>query len=281
MEGTKSHLIPALNLIRRLPPAKTAQNIGAIAKLRPDIEEELHQKIDKPLEIAIDTKVNKEFLKSEYNRDGDSFRSPFSNEYFPPLEKALYPSSHLRELEEKAQPLFEEYLRQYYENGLVSVFFSDKEDGGFAAFILIKKETQKTKGVESGNWDSINVVDVKVDSANKKANYKVTTTVILDIGVKNQTVGDLSLSGHITKQKEEVGVTIEGAADEFHLAKIGRLVEDNESNVKHSLENVYFGKTKQVIWDTRYEEGQKKSDQNSEKLRQGFLEIIKNKNPNA
>jgi len=37
----------------------------------------------------------------------------------------------------------------------------------------VKKETQKTKGVESGNWDSINVVDVKVDSANKKANYKV------------------------------------------------------------------------------------------------------------
>ena len=35
------------------------------------------------IETEIDTVANKEFLKCEYNRDGDSYRSPWTNKYFP------------------------------------------------------------------------------------------------------------------------------------------------------------------------------------------------------
>ena len=68
------------------------------------------------------------------------FRSPYNNKYTPPLEKALYPSAHLRVMEEKAQIMFEEYLKLYYNNqGIINVYLADKEDNGFTAFILIKK----------------------------------------------------------------------------------------------------------------------------------------------
>jgi len=38
------------------------------------------------IEIAEDTVEGKAFLKSEYNKDGDSYRSPWTNTYFPPIE---------------------------------------------------------------------------------------------------------------------------------------------------------------------------------------------------
>jgi len=115
----------------------------------------------------------------------------------------------------------------------VSVYCMDKEDGGFTTFVLIKKGVEKTKGIENATWDSINVVDVKVDPSNKTANYKITSTVILEIGVKNPIIGDLNLSGSMTKQREEAGVVIDNTRqEEFHLGKIGSLVEDNETNLK-------------------------------------------------
>ena len=38
------------------------------------------------IEIVEDTVEGKPFLKSEYNKDGDSYRSPWTNQYFPPIE---------------------------------------------------------------------------------------------------------------------------------------------------------------------------------------------------
>ena len=35
--------------------------------------------------------------------------------------------------------------------------------------------------------------------------------------------------------------------DGFHLEKIGRLVEEMETNLKNSLDSIYVGKTKEVL----------------------------------
>ena len=41
----------------------------------------------------------KDFIKCEYNRDSDNYRSPWSNEYFPPLDDGLKPLGDLRVFE--------------------------------------------------------------------------------------------------------------------------------------------------------------------------------------
>lgn len=56
-------------------------------------------KIDKPLELGTDPDNGNQYILSEFNRDGDSYRSFWSNKYVPPLENAIYPSQHMRELE--------------------------------------------------------------------------------------------------------------------------------------------------------------------------------------
>ena len=55
------------------------------------------------------------------------------------------------------------------------------------------------KFVKGGEWDSIHVVEVRNESA-AKAHYKLTTTVMLNMGVDNAQVGDTNLSGSLTRQ---------------------------------------------------------------------------------
>jgi capping protein beta len=54
----------------------------------------------------MDESAAREFLKHEYNRDGDSYRSPWSNNYFPACEATFFPSAPLLALEQKANGIF-------------------------------------------------------------------------------------------------------------------------------------------------------------------------------
>ena len=102
--------------------------------------------MDQPLQVAIDTLASREFLLCDFNRDADSYRSPWSNSYFPPLEDGTTPPEALRvrpchpchptpsfsathttlntpqALELHANELFGSYREQYYDGGLSSVY---------------------------------------------------------------------------------------------------------------------------------------------------------------
>jgi len=77
----------------------------------------------------------------------ESFRSPWSNTYFPPVEAeegaeddVIYPSSDLLEMEKLANEVFVRYAKMYYdENYLTSVYFFDTDDNGFGSCWLVKK----------------------------------------------------------------------------------------------------------------------------------------------
>ena len=93
------------------------------------------------VEIETDNSNGKQFLKCEYNRDGDNYRSPFSNKYFPESSAdSIYPSADLLQLEQKANDVFQRYAQLYFDtNALTSVYFFDTDYDGFGAAFLIKK----------------------------------------------------------------------------------------------------------------------------------------------
>lgn len=124
--------------MRRLPPNKIEQNMTGLLNLLPNEADELLQRIDQPLKHAVDKDNGREYLLCDYNRDGDSYRSPWSNNYFPSLEEGFYPSEKLRVLEIEANELFDAYRELYFEGGISSVYFWDL-DNGFAGCFLIKK----------------------------------------------------------------------------------------------------------------------------------------------
>jgi len=253
-----AQLNAALDLMRRLPPKTVEENLSDLLDLAPDLTEDLLSSVDQPLQVALDKSTGREYLQCDYNRDGDSFRSPWSNKYEPEIEEAYYPSDDLREMEVAANEAFDSYREQYYEGGISSVYFWElDEDGAFAMCILIKKSTtDAAKSLKKGLWDAIHVLEVReqegsVGKPSGKAEYKLTTTIMLSFDTNNEECGNMNTSGNLTRQEAKV---MDFSAQRSHLVNIGSFVEDMENRLRELVRRVYFGKTVEVLEKVRSRE---------------------------
>ncbi|ODV93201.1 hypothetical protein PACTADRAFT_72332 [Pachysolen tannophilus NRRL Y-2460] len=239
----------SLDILRRLNPKKIKTHLNNICRLAPDLAEEILTSVDTPLEVKRCSESGKNFLICDYNRDGDSYRSPWSNVYMPAAdEDAPYPSKNLRALEIHANDSFDIYRDLYYDGGISSIYLWDTEDDenqGFAGVILLKKGIDASK-TNSGAWDSVHVFEINTIDK-KTAVYKITSTIILDL-TSNADDAKIDLSGSLTRQTEKELQFKDSAS---HIANIGSLVEDIEYKLRNMLQEVYFGKTKDIIGDLR------------------------------
>jgi len=261
MAAENEQLTSALNLMRRMPPSSVENSLAGLIELVPDLTEELLNHVDQPLKIQSDPKLAKHFILCDYNRDGDSYRSPWSGEFEPALSEGspggigdagenegagegAVPSERVRKMEVRANEAFDVYRELYYEGGISSVYFWNLDDG-FAGVVLLKKVATPA-GKSQGSWDSIHVFEA-VDRA-RTAHYKLTSTVILSLSSSSESLGEMDLSGNMTRQIES-DLPVED--DNSHIANIGKLVEDMELKMRNLLQEVYFGKAKDVVGDLR------------------------------
>jgi capping protein beta len=63
-----------LNLMRRMPPRNVENDVSNLTRLAPALADEIFQRIDQPLQVAIDPSNGRKYLLCDYNRDGDSYR---------------------------------------------------------------------------------------------------------------------------------------------------------------------------------------------------------------
>lgn len=251
--GSELRLDSSLDLMRRLPPQNCEKHLTDLITIAPDLCEPLLTAVDQPLKVAKDKTTGREYLLCDYNRDGDSYRSPWTNMYDPPLEDGVVPSDHLRKLEIEVNAVFEAYRDMYFEGGVSSVYFWDI-DNGFAGVVLLKKETDGTSPGNQevkGCWDSIHVLEVneKTLKTSKHAKYKLTSTVMLWLQTQNPaTTGTMNLGGSLTRQTEQDCVVND---QNPHLANIGKMIEDQENKMRATLNEVYFGKARQIVGDLR------------------------------
>lgn len=106
-------------------------------------------------------------------------------------------------------------------------------------------------GSSDGVWDSIHVFEAI--ERGRTTHYKLTSTVILSLATSSSSasstaLGDLDLSGNMTRQVEQ---DMPVDTDESHIANVGRLVEDMELKMRNLLQEVYFGKARDVVGDLR------------------------------
>ncbi|MCJ1481029.1 F-actin-capping protein subunit beta [Schaereria dolodes] len=245
--STDAQFDSALDLLRRLPPHSTTVNLTRLCTLAPHLTEDLLSSVDQPLEVHRCKKSGRDYLLCDYNRDGDSWRSPWSNEFEPPLgegdEEGTRPSERVRGMEIRMGEAVDVYRDLYYEGGVSSVYFWDLDDG-FAGVVLLKKTTPR--GRSEGGWDSIHVFEA-IDRA-RTAHYKLTSTVILHLGTSNESLGEMELSGNMTRQIEQ-DMPVDD--DTSHIVNVGKLIEDMELKMRNLLQEVYFGKARDVVGDLR------------------------------
>ena len=113
-------------------------------------------------------------------------------------------------------------------------------------FSLTSLASTPGDATSSGVWDSIHVFEAS--ERGRTSNYRLTSTVILSLATKGSSLGELDLSGNMTRQVEQ-DLPVDN--DDSHIANIGRLVEDMELKMRNLLQEVYFGKAKDVVGDLR------------------------------
>ncbi|KAK4565288.1 F-actin-capping protein subunit beta [Recurvomyces mirabilis] len=246
----------ALDLLRRLPPSSTQQNLQSLISLRPDLEEDLLSSVDVALTSKRCKKTGRDFLCCDYNRDGTSYRSPWSNEFEPPIEPEdaadLIPGGRVRRMEEAVNAGVDVYRELYYEGGVSSAYLWALDEG-FAGVVLFKKTAAGGGGAGKGGWDSIHVLEVTEAAGKRSAHYKLTSTVILDLGLSSAAVDSLELAGNLTRQTQsdlQLGLR-DSEVEQSHVVNIGRMVEDMETRMRNLLQEVYFGKAKDVVGGLR------------------------------
>jgi len=248
-----------LDLMRRLPPTRTEENVASLIGICPDYADDLLGSVDQPLQLKTDHATGRDYLACDYNRDGESYRSPWSNEYDPPLEDGTIPTPKLRKLEVAANDAFDTYREMYYEGGVSSVYLWDLDDGGFAGVVLLKKTMTPSSPTEpSGSWDSIHVFETA--ERGRQAHYKLTSTVMLQLTMKKGSEdkvegtedwkrdGEVTLGGSMTRQTEQDWPLHDSSS---HITNTGKMIEEMEIKMRNLLQEVYFGKTRDIIYDLR------------------------------
>lgn len=113
-------------------------------------------------------------------------------------------------------------------------------------YILILAQTAANSS--SSSWDSIHVFEAETPNANKPTHYKLTSTIILSLSTSSNSLGSVSLAGNLTRQFE---TDVMAKDDTAHVVNVGRMVEEMEGKMRNMLQEVYFGKTRDVVGDLR------------------------------
>jgi capping protein beta len=150
--------------------------------------------------------------------------------------------------------MFSVYARAYYSNSTISSCYvwelAEKLEQGFAIAVLIKNSVDLKKEVESGIWESSNLVTINFsnESGQLNANYRLITTLILNLNFKNNICGKVNLSGSLTKQSNK-SAYVKSYVDDSHLETVGNMIEEMENNVRNIIEEIYVKKSKEVKYN--------------------------------
>lgn len=267
-----------LNILRRTPPSDSEQNLAGLCRLLQSnssssssssrLVDELLQRVDAPLRVAVDPETDDAYLLCDHNRDGDSHRSPWSNAYYPPLEEGLRPSRRLRALEVRANEVFDVYRRLYYgddDRSVSSVYAWDvpNDPEALAAIYLVRKELDDNNTY----WNSFHVVEAIVTGGRERRSctYHLTTTVLVSMttttsppessssttNTSNDDDDTTNISGSLTRQVDKTVALDRSDDDDAHLVNIGRMIEDTEHFMRCNMDNLYVQKTGEVVASLR------------------------------
>lgn len=226
----------AFNLMRRMPPSNILKSLSGQIEQCPPISEDLLANIDQPLQVFKDQITGKDYIICDYNRDGNAYRSPYSDEYFTEdgqKTTGFSISKELRDMEIEANYIFQIYAKQYFNTALSSVYFFQVSQNDIGAAFLIHKEVNATNNnLQRGVWDSTHIFSVTQKSKNNYE-YTLTSSVIISMNVYEKNTGDVDLSGTLTQQiVQERKIN----SDNTHITNMGRMIEAMEMSIGNKLE---------------------------------------------
>lgn len=234
--------LAARDLMRRVDPKYIEENLYDACRLNMDVSDTLLNQIDVPHKIGTDSQGN-EFILCDCNRDGDSYRSPYTSEYVPPLDDGIQPPPHLRELELMANKGFQAYLKHYFEVGVCSVYVWETGDDSFAVGVYVRKEVENDGDVLSGLISCSDVCEC-TPLGNNMWSYSLVSTALVNVHFQCEIPSPLDLNGHVEDQNTE---THEVKEPIDHLVHIGEMIEKNASNFVELIRSRSVSKMTEIL----------------------------------
>ncbi len=107
--------------------------------------------------------------------------------------------------------MFSLYKKAYYSNNSISSVYlwnlGDNNQDGLALCVLIKNSVDKETDIDNAVWDSSNVFSIKFNETTDRkgygvieATYKLTSTIMLHMGLNHRRCGRVAISGSLTRQ---------------------------------------------------------------------------------
>lgn len=284
--GNDTQIRLALKILRRMPPQDLEKDLVRVSCLiDQDLEDELYQRVDLPLKVTKDSD-GRAFVLCEYNRDADSYRSPWNNEYVPDLDNGLKPAADLRKLEKVFNGIFDVYRRQYFTEGVSSVFLWTNQDANqkqksmneeFHAAFLVQKdvndigkmsEESDVKWNVEGSWSSTHLVACTKTKERNQFQYKITSVVTIDLAFAgDDELGPTHVCGCVeaTNQAKPLLANVdEKDPNQSHVGNIGPLVEEFETQLTGKVKQQYFARMNRVHTELRTVNPQQVAAQNKQ-----------------
>ena len=248
-----------VSLFRRLPASSGPRTVAALTALAPAHAEAFLTRCDVPPVRRLCARSGRPYLLCEFSRDGDSYRSPWTNEYDPPLPDGggLLPSPSLRAFEVAANEALSAYANAYYagvgSSGdtsssaslATSVYAWDlAAPGAFASAWILSKETASGDNTGCGAWHAQHVAEAVPTAAGGRMRYRLTSTVLLAAAGAGS--GSLMLSGSLTRT-----AAAEHSIGYSHVTAIGSLLEQSEADVRAAVASLYFAKSRELVRQLR------------------------------
>jgi capping protein beta len=227
-----------------------------------------------PLKFSINTSDPLgPFIESEYNKDENSFRSPWSNTYYPKKESNKLLPKELRLLEEKINTLIKLYLKMYYSPDAISsayITFSDESiSNGFNCAVLISSKINNSQVLDEDSFlESTNIIKVKfikergsIPSKEKiKVLYKTNTIFLFKLKIKNS---ECEFNGTECCDCNKTTFIKDFFEAKTHLEFIGKSIEENEEKLRFKLDKIYLGKNNFICNEIRNNDDENKNRVNN------------------
>lgn len=243
----------ALDLLNRINPKEVEKCLAGLSELieDEDVVGEIYQKADKPLTLDVCQTTGNEFLQCEFNREDESYRSPWSNAYQPPIGDGPVPPENLRELEQATNTQLLEYKKLYFGLSAVSsAYFWHISDNQFGCAVLIRKDLKDIENLQTGIWETTHLIQATLN--NDSVDYQVTSTILLQV----LTHGTFDLSGHSNRQtSKSMSMQAAHPYGDYHSYNILCLMEDIEKVFLTQVASTYLERPKVILDKIKSAEG--------------------------
>jgi len=264
----------AHDLLRHVPPSKIADRLEQVVQMAPDLADDLYSSVDVPLQIQDDPSNSKPYIKCDYNRDYDSYRSPYSNKYYPEIPDGTMIPNDLRVLEELGNKAFQAYKSLYYIDGVLSFYAWPIENNVFGCGIFVRKDLDSALRDESPINGSISSTDVftvtKKDGQNYT--YDLISSVLLELNLTTQSRTVIKISGGTTDAHTEVH---KASTPSDQIVNIGKMVESYQSEFIERIKSIYVAKMSEILGYLKGKATDEVSEAQKKLLADAMIEVAK------